>query len=85
MAYGDVTAIAMGPGVFPWQRQVASLDDSGSLDTRATLTYTRLNDEPLPRCGDGSGNIGAVTDARVCCLATVSFSVCVCVSVCVCA
>jgi hypothetical protein len=60
LAYGDVTAIAMGPGVLPWDDSGYAVDeDRTSAENKSTITFKRFRDEPLPRCGDGFGHIGA--------------------------
>ncbi len=59
LAYGDVTAIAMGPGVFPWSDGTKSAEDEWTTPEATGLQPFKCHrDEPLPRCGDGAGHIG---------------------------
>ncbi len=53
LAYGDVTAVGFGPGILPWPELLEEPEDGV-----ARLSFKHWNSEPVPRCGDGHGNIG---------------------------
>jgi hypothetical protein len=53
LAYGDVTAVGFGPGLLPWPELLEESEDGV-----ARLSFKHWNEEALPRCGDGHGNVG---------------------------